>query len=103
MVQKPVRPGKKCACDDNECSRATLLPRDAAAEVSTEGGRNQRQILRETCCLKLKDDFVHHSMRLTTSRRCLQHLQIGGGHTQCKAKLISSGLTGTELVPELLE
>lgn len=59
--------GKKCASDDNESNRAStttpllLLPRDVAAKVLTKAGRNQSYILRESCCLKLKDIFVHHS------------------------------------------
>lgn len=72
--------GEKCASDDNESNRASTtpslpLPRDVAAKVLTKAGRNQKYILWESCCLKLKDSFVHHSrsnsMGLTPSRRCL--------------------------------
>lgn len=75
-----MRPGKKCASDDNESNRAStatqlLLPPDAATKVSSEADRSQSQIHRESCCRKLKDNFVHrwglNSMGLTTSRRCL--------------------------------
>lgn len=62
---------------------------------------NQSQIHQESCCRKLKDNFVHHwglnSMGLTTSRRCL-HIsksdEVEGDREEHNGKQSSSAAHG---------
>lgn len=75
--------------------------------------RDQNYILWESCCLKLKDSFVHHShlnnMGLTPSRHCL-HIwelpirwrRVKAERTQWRAKLISSMCCGCDRTSSFL-